>query len=34
MRVFLIRHGESQGNVDKNVHATMADQAGSTHSNP
>jgi 2,3-bisphosphoglycerate-dependent phosphoglycerate mutase len=27
MRVFLIRHGESQGNVDKNVHATMADHA-------
>lgn len=27
MRVFLVRHGESQGNVDKTVHARMADHA-------
>ena len=25
MRIFLIRHGESQGNVDRNVHKTTAD---------
>lgn len=27
MRVFLVRHGESQGNVDPSVHARMADHA-------
>lgn len=27
MRILLVRHGESMGNVDKNVHATMADHA-------
>lgn len=27
MRVFLVRHGESQGNVDPTVHARMADHA-------
>jgi 2,3-bisphosphoglycerate-dependent phosphoglycerate mutase len=27
MRIFLVRHGESQGNVDKGVHARMADHA-------
>jgi broad specificity phosphatase PhoE len=27
MRIFLVRHGESQGNVDPTVHAVMADHA-------
>lgn len=27
MRIFLVRHGESLGNVDKQVHCTMADHA-------
>ena len=27
MRIFLVRHGESEGNVDKNIHRTMADHA-------
>lgn len=27
MNIFLVRHGESQGNVDKNIHATTADHA-------
>ena len=27
MRIFLVRHGESQGNVDMKVHAEMADHA-------
>jgi len=27
MRIFLVRHGESMGNVDRAVHLTMADHA-------
>ena len=27
MRIFLVRHGESMGNVDKDIHRTMADHA-------
>jgi len=27
MRIYLVRHGESQGNVDKKVHETVADHA-------
>lgn len=27
MRIYLVRHGESQGNVDKDVHREMADHA-------
>jgi broad specificity phosphatase PhoE len=27
MRIFLVRHGESAGNVDKDLHRTMADHA-------
>lgn len=26
-RIFLVRHGESEGNVDKSVHEKMADHA-------
>jgi broad specificity phosphatase PhoE len=27
MRIFLVRHGESEGNVDHSVHERMADHA-------
>jgi 2,3-bisphosphoglycerate-dependent phosphoglycerate mutase len=27
MRILLVRHGESMGNVDKQIHSTMADHA-------